>query len=198
MLPDRKLSENFTLHELLRSATAERNPDLRKQQWSPGKKVVANLQYLATVWLQPVRDLLRCRITVTSGYRCPWLNGIVGGSERSQHKVGQAADLQISEDFVSADRHAAARRQVQVQFVAATGVGIGFKANANFYLFAATVLALEKFDIDQVIHEYGEGYGRPAWIHGAASTKKSKRQVLVIGPYSKPKTRIVTPSEALA
>ena len=40
------LSENFTLGELLLSDTAERNEDLKLEQYNPPPEIVENLQYL--------------------------------------------------------------------------------------------------------------------------------------------------------
>lgn len=38
--------------------------------------------------------------------------------------------------------------------------------------------------MDQVIHEYGEDFGRPAWIHISASKRQDKRQILLVGQYT--------------
>lgn len=43
--------------------------------------------------LQPLRDVYQKPMTVNSGYRCPELNKIVGGSSTSQHVKGEAADI---------------------------------------------------------------------------------------------------------
>ena len=85
-----KLSRNFSLRELTKSATAERsgidnNPkDLEH---------LVNMTHLAIHILQPCRDEFGV-ITVNSGYRSPDLNKAVGGSDKSQHCHGQAADFE--------------------------------------------------------------------------------------------------------
>lgn len=43
--------------------------------------------------LQPLRDIYQKPMSVNSGYRCPELNKIVGGSSTSQHVKGEAADI---------------------------------------------------------------------------------------------------------
>lgn len=45
--------------------------------------------------LQKLRNILGHPIRITSGYRCPAHNKIVGGVENSQHLVGKAADIVI-------------------------------------------------------------------------------------------------------
>lgn len=86
-----KLSEHFTLEEMVRSATANRNnipntPSQAEIQW---------LQYLCVNVLEPLRNYMGRPITVSSGYRCPRLNALVGGVAKSQHQYGQAADIHI-------------------------------------------------------------------------------------------------------
>lgn len=88
-----KVSENFTLDELLSSATAKRMN--YTEQFNPPIKVVRNLSALVKNVLQPLRESLGKPITITSGYRCERLNKRVKGAKNSQHVLGQAADLKI-------------------------------------------------------------------------------------------------------
>ena len=84
-----RLSKNFALSEMVKSATAERlNVDN-----SPSDIHLVNLTHLAIRILQPVRDEFGV-ITINSGYRSPALNAKVGGSKTSQHCNGQAADFE--------------------------------------------------------------------------------------------------------
>ena len=84
-----RVSKNFALSEMVKSATAERlNVDN-----SPSDIHLVNLTHLAIHILQPVRDEFGV-ITINSGYRSPSLNGKVGGSKTSQHCNGQAADFE--------------------------------------------------------------------------------------------------------
>jgi len=43
-------------------------------------------------------------VLITSGYRCPELNKKVGGVANSQHIVGEAADIAISDESISDKR----------------------------------------------------------------------------------------------
>ncbi|MCS6818356.1 MAG: D-Ala-D-Ala carboxypeptidase family metallohydrolase [Chitinophagales bacterium] len=88
-----QLSKNFTLAEMLRSQTATRLG--YDEQFKPSGPVIANLKALCENLLQPLREQLRKSIQVTSGYRCKRLNTAIGGSAKSQHLTGQAADIVV-------------------------------------------------------------------------------------------------------
>ena len=79
-----RLSENFSLDELTATTTGLPN--------QPDEETEVKLLYLANYVLQPIRDRWG-RITVNSGYRSGAVNKAVGGSDTSQHKDGEAADI---------------------------------------------------------------------------------------------------------
>ena len=83
----------FTLHELLKSETAE----TKHIDNVPSFAVVENLNKLCQLVLDPTRAKLEAPIYVTSGYRCSALNVAVGGVGNSQHLTGCAADLQYKD-----------------------------------------------------------------------------------------------------
>ena len=83
-----KLTEHFTLEELIFSQYAQRNGIDN----TPSQQVIHNLIKLASS-LQEIRELVSAPIIVTSGYRCPELNKAIGGSETSAHTKGFAADI---------------------------------------------------------------------------------------------------------
>ena len=85
-----RLSKNFALSELTKSATAERlNVDN-----TPNLYHLVNLTHLAIHILQPVRDKFG-PVTVTSGYRSPELCQAIGSSINSQHTKAEAADFEV-------------------------------------------------------------------------------------------------------
>lgn len=84
-----KLSENFTLEEMLVSSTAKKYGIDN----TPNAIAKANMIILCNKLLQPIRNRYGKSIIITSGYRCPALNSRVGGSKTSQHVSGQAADI---------------------------------------------------------------------------------------------------------
>lgn len=76
--------------ELVRSATALR----RGIENTPNAHQTDNLIRLQTTLLEPTRELLRVPMHISSGFRCPELNGLVGGAENSAHLDGRAADFE--------------------------------------------------------------------------------------------------------
>lgn len=86
-----KLSDHFTLEEMVRSATATAN----KIDNTPGQAEIDWLKYLCVYVLEPLRKHMGRPISISSGYRCPRVNTLVGGVKNSQHMYGQAADIRI-------------------------------------------------------------------------------------------------------
>ena len=87
-----KLSDHFSLWELTKSQTAERN----RIQNDPGEEEIQNLKELCAKILEPVRKHYDRPISPSSGYRCPALNTLLGSSDRSQHITGQAVDFEVT------------------------------------------------------------------------------------------------------
>ena len=84
------LTKNFTLQELIYSATA-----LRKNiDNTPTKEGVIKLRLLAASLLQPLRNAVGS-IRITSGYRSPALSEAIGSSSNSQHCRYEAVDMQF-------------------------------------------------------------------------------------------------------
>ena len=86
-----KLSNNFTLAELVKSQTAIRK-NIRNE---PGTAEINNLIHLAESVLQPVREHFGKPVMISSGYRSPELCEAIGSSAKSQHAKGEAADFEI-------------------------------------------------------------------------------------------------------
>ena len=84
-----KLSKNLSLKEVIRSNTAQRL-DIDN---TPTEEHLENLKYLAENIFQPMREHFAVPIFVSSGYRSPKLNTVIGGSPRSFHCHGMALDL---------------------------------------------------------------------------------------------------------
>ena len=84
-----KLSNNFTLRELIYSSTAEANGINNY----PSNREKDNLIRLCVNVLQPIRHIWGKPIYINSGYRNPILNRLVGGSTTSAHMSGCAADI---------------------------------------------------------------------------------------------------------
>ena len=85
----------FSIKELCKSSTAKKlNIDN-----TPSAKIKENLTVLIEKCLDPIREAFGGPIMVTSGYRCYQLNAACGGSPTSAHKLGQAADIDTSDNI---------------------------------------------------------------------------------------------------
>lgn len=89
-----KLTANFKLGEFTKSATAKALGI--DNLGCVDAQVYMSLKSLCENVLQPLRDMVRFPIVVTSGFRCPKLNKAVGGAKNSQHMKGEAADIKCN------------------------------------------------------------------------------------------------------
>lgn len=85
-------SEFFSLAELIKSSTATKH----HIDNTPPADVIKNLQYGVDMVLDPLRRIYGKPIFITSGYRCPKLNTLVGGVSNSWHTQGNAADIHVA------------------------------------------------------------------------------------------------------
>lgn len=81
----------FSLEELLWSHAALEH----RLSNLPSREEFARLREFAVRVLDPIRELARCALAITSGYREPEVNAYAGGVPTSEHQclVGAAADL---------------------------------------------------------------------------------------------------------
>jgi len=86
-----KLSPHFTYGEMVTSETATR----LMIDNNPNNTQIENLKVLCINVLEPIRSHYKKPIIVHSGYRCPEVNKLIGGAERSQHTFGEAADIDV-------------------------------------------------------------------------------------------------------
>lgn len=86
-----KVGKYFTLAEMCASDTAKKKGINNE----PTVEVAVNLCMLCRHILDPLREALKCPITISSGYRSPALNKAVGGVSNSQHMKGQAVDINL-------------------------------------------------------------------------------------------------------
>ena len=83
-----RLTPHFTLEEFTFSQTAAR----KGIDNTPHEGILDNLCILAN-GMEDVRNLLNAPIHVSSGYRCPELNDLLGSKRTSQHTKGLACDF---------------------------------------------------------------------------------------------------------
>lgn len=148
-----KLSENFTLEEMLVSSTAKKYGIDN----TPDATAKANMSILCNKLLQPIRNKFGKSIIVTSGYRCPTLNVRIGGAKTSQHMKGQAADINSGEGYRK-------------------GGDARYAANAELF-----DLIYRMGGYDQLINEFPNAKGQPQWVHVSynPTLKKQRGQALV-------------------
>lgn len=86
-----KLTEHFTLQEFERSRKAQ---ELGIDNHVPARLIPA-LEQLCQEVLEPLRLYAGEPVIISSGYRCPKLNRLVGGTLLYQHVKGEAADIHL-------------------------------------------------------------------------------------------------------
>ena len=84
------LTPHFTLHEFARTG----HRALAEDNYVHAKEHYASLVAVASM-LEVIREHYGSPVIVHSGYRSPRLNAAIGGSKRSQHMLGEAADFHV-------------------------------------------------------------------------------------------------------
>ena len=88
---------NFSISELCKSDKAKQYNITNM----PNIEQLDNMLNLIVYCLQPVRNMLNKPMIISSGFRCPQLNKLVGGVANSQHLSGQAADFIVPGESVA-------------------------------------------------------------------------------------------------
>lgn len=91
----KNISRDFTWEELTYSRMAVENG---LDNYPPIEARVA-LRELVKRLLQPLRIIYGAPIAITSGYRSPEVNRLVGGVPSSQHVKGEAADCYVPDIY---------------------------------------------------------------------------------------------------
>lgn len=87
--------KHFNLSEFFQSSTAAKNGIKNEPSSDEKATIVRNINLLVDNVLDPIRDMVHTPILITSGYRCPQVNRLVGGVDNSQHMSGCAADFHV-------------------------------------------------------------------------------------------------------
>jgi len=144
-----KLSKHLSLKEATYSATAIKN-GLNNQ---PNIGQLEVLRAIAINVFEPCRGFVGGPLKVTSGYRGPQLNSLIGGSLTSDHCIidHSTAALDLDCDV--------------------------YKHGTNFDLFH---FIKDNLDFKQLIYEFGDETN-PDWVHVSYSTNAhfNKREVLI-------------------
>ena len=163
-----KLSPNFTLGEMLRSATADamqrRDVDKYNEQYNPPQAVVDALTNLCVKTLQPISNYTKDKypnsyIKISSGFRCAWVNKAIGGATSSQHKKGEAADTDLIVDGVERN---------------------------DLYVKCLQEMEREGLLVfDQIILEFGSTLN-PSWVHISCKLNGPQRSIVLRKAQGKP------------
>jgi zinc D-Ala-D-Ala carboxypeptidase len=86
-----QLSPHFSLAEMARSQIAARHG----LDNHPDAEATRRLKLLCWAVLEPVRERFDRPVHITSGYRSPKVNALIGGAPTSQHMQGEAVDFVI-------------------------------------------------------------------------------------------------------
>lgn len=98
-MEDARISKHFTWSEFTKSDTAKR---LHINNAITSWEVRDNIKAMVEDVLQPLRDAWGDPLFINSGYRCLELNKAVGGVPTSQHVLGQACDVGVTDPYALA------------------------------------------------------------------------------------------------
>lgn len=87
--------KNFKLSEFFASSTANKNGIKNEPHIDERATIERNINSLVDNVLDTIRDKFCAPVIITSGYRSPQVNKIVGGADNSQHMSGCAADFHV-------------------------------------------------------------------------------------------------------
>ena len=87
------LTKHFTLEEFTRSSNAK----ARGIDNTVPDKLIPAIRNLCETVLEPLREQAKEPVEISSGYRCPELNRVVGGKNTSQHMKGEACDIYVED-----------------------------------------------------------------------------------------------------
>lgn len=87
--------KNFKLSEFFVSSTADKNGIKNEPSLDERATIERNINLLVDNVLDPIGDKFCAPVIITSGYRCPQVNKLVGGVNNSQHMSGCAADFHV-------------------------------------------------------------------------------------------------------
>ncbi|NQZ74648.1 MAG: hypothetical protein HRT61_00805 [Ekhidna sp.] len=152
--------KNFSVWEAINSKTAHAHGV--REQFNPEKSIIERIEGSLKI-LQVIREAIGVPIHISSGYRSPVLNKLVGGARRSDH---QALGNTIAFDLQTNRK------------------GLKAFSTPNQKLFECIIDLTMQGDIPpfkQLIHEFGTP-NEPKWVHISWDIENPKKQILTIKP----------------
>lgn len=120
---------------------------------TPTEEQILNMRCVAQEVFDPVREFVNGPLLASSFFRSETLNDLIPGSSKtSQHMANNgAAAIDIDAD--------------------------GYQYGSNLAIFE---FIKRKLDFDQLIMEYPDAYGTPAWVHVSKKRiGKNRKEILV-------------------
>ena len=119
----------------------------------PDSNIIKNLQWLVDSCLQPLRERLGKPIRITSGYRPPRLNTMIGGSKTSAHRFGRAADIVVP--------------GMAPYYVMSEFIDLALEYDQVIHEFGKWVhIGIAKRPRHQKLTAYYDRYGKIQYVHG--------------------------------
>ena len=141
--------ERISAHISYKEATDSNTAKRRGNDNTPNKDQLVNMERLANMVFEPLREKVGEPIKINSFFRSPDTNEAVGGSRTSAHcATNDQAAIDIDDDYCS-------------------------WTNAEMFHWIK-----DNLEFDQLIAEYPEN-GKPAWIHIGYRKTGNRKQVLI-------------------
>jgi hypothetical protein len=171
-----QLTEHFTLDEAVYSTTAIEHK-IEDAQYSVinSPKSMKNMQTTLNL-LETLRRYIDLPFTISSGYRSPVLNTLVGGSKTSYHTKGLAFDIQIKE------------KHIFPQYLNSIHDGLSSRNNnGKLFYIAAYFAKHHNLFFDKIIAEKGPDMKNPKWIHfqSQPDPKENRNIFYAFGAYTR-------------
>jgi zinc D-Ala-D-Ala carboxypeptidase len=162
--PNAALSKHLSYSQVTSSSTAARF----KIENTPSNKELQSLTLVGGHIYDPICEEFG-KVFVSSGYRHPRVNALVGGSSTSSHCKGEALDLDGDAPNVSYQK----------------------VSNSELFKFI-----LDNLEFDQLIAEFEEN-GQPRWVHVSYREGNNRMQALIASRVQYGKTRYIPYSEEM-
>lgn len=148
-----QISEHFTLSDLTKTSRKNKYGKIYSNM-PDTKKHLDNLYTLAYTLLEPIYQMTGGKIQINSAYRCKVVNDAVGSTDGSQHRKGEAVDLDAIKGLT----------------------------NKELFKMLYSAIKTGKLSVGQLLWE-GGSYDNPAWIHVSLPTRGYRNnQVLALAP----------------
>ncbi len=169
---DYNISNYMTYYDAISYKSATSTPERRKYPNVPTNTELNNLINIARTIYDPLCKHFGLKIPITTAFRGEFLNTDVGGVSNSQHRLGEALDLDIVDT----------NSDLSSNFLLSNTFTSSVSNNDIFYYIA------NNLPFDQLIWESGND-NNPAWVHVSLklNSKLNRKEFLLFNPHSSTK-----------